>query len=235
MSLVLKLNIMIKKSIVIVLAFTCFTGITQISGYGIQLKSNLSNQFTKVLIGSSGTSIERDLFSFGGDLYLDYKLSDKFTLTSKFGYEQKGFSEKLHIGFGEPIGNYNVTNKYKFNYSSIDLSLKYYLNDHNIKPYITAGVSTGYLLSKHLKTDLTSIDSFTESLFIGDFNTKYDSYSKINFGFLAGFGLKYKNLFWAELEFNRDILSPIKTDVLLVKNRVYSLNLGINILKLVKK
>ena len=216
-----------------------FTGKTQVTDLGFQFKTNLSNQFTKVLKETNETSIEHDLLSLGGDLYVDYKLSNHFSLNAKLGYEQKGFTNKILtnvIGLNttEPISQ-NIKNKYQFNYLALDLNVKYYINTNNIKPYLFGGISTGSLLSKKLISSISEPDTFTEMIWNDNFNKKYNSYSNYNFGFITGLGINYKNIFWTELEFNRDIISPIKSSSILVKNRVYSINLGLNIFELFKK
>lgn len=202
----------------------------QISGFGIQSKLNISrHHYNNPLQPKHGISATENLLSFGADIYGDYKFTNAWTLRLKVGYERKGFSGFEYQTIGENL----FEPKYKFDYISTDILINYHLIqlDPLLKIYPIAGFSIGYLFNLNAPTTIFDLPPYDQSLQY--FN--YDNYSNINLSAILGIGIFVKDIIWAEVELNKDLMSPIKTESLSVRNRVISYNVGINLLQLFKK
>ena len=171
------------------------------------------------------------LYTFGYDLYGDYELASAFTLRLKAGYETKGLTNKYNTG----IPGLEVNDKYSFNYLSSDLVINYNLLnlDNKLKPLLTiypfAGLSFGYLLSYSPVEPISGPGPYVTPL-----HDNFEDYATFNLGAVYGIGINIKDLVWLEMELNNDILAPLQRSYLVSRNRVNSVNVGLNVLQLLK-
>lgn len=223
-----------KRLIVATTLIIAFNVNAQISGAGIQVKVNSSSQLHKIpndfKYGRTGTG---SLITLGGDLFVDYSLNKKLKVRLKGGYEQKGFVNYGLQGSAEGTTIKTKLDQGNFHSISSDLVLNYYFSKMNIKPYALIGISTSYLLNRSYV--INTANPFSHIFAVEDFNEKFKSYSDFNIGAVVGAGIDFKNIIWIEAEFNPDLISPVITNDLKIKNHTFSINIGINLLELFKK
>lgn len=212
------------KKIVLLLGLIVSTGVTaQITGLGIQPKINFSSQLfidqnVKLKHGIYGTDY---MSSAGFDVFTDYKIGERFKLRGKLGIESKGYANKGIAIYGNSI-SHNI-----YRYVSLDLGLTYdVFKWDNMALYVTGGLSNGYVFSR-----IRSVES-AHSLIPPALNSEYDAY---NLGGIIAIGYNVGDVMWLEAEWNRDILAPLNSQQLKVYNSVYSVNVGVNLLKFFKK
>lgn len=199
----------------------------QLSAVGIQPKLNIARHLNVVqtLPNRLARSAESYLSSPGIDAYADFNMGDKWNLRVKAGVETKGFVSNYYIlGLDERAQ--------KYHYITTDLNvMRKWGNNTRIQPYNYLGLTTGYLFKRQVKV-LSPVEA--KWLDTGAFLT-YESYSKLNLGLTVGFGLSFADVLWLELEYNRDVLATINQSNVKVFNTVYSVNVGVNLLKLFQK
>jgi hypothetical protein len=212
-----------------VFTFLCFfqNANAQLTGAGIQPKMNFSRQYNVVrdMPMQHAITAQGRMSSPGIDVFADFNIGEKWTFRAKAGVETKGFVSDDYF--------YDVTNRVqKFHYVSTDLNvIRKWGEKTKVQPYNYLGLSTGYLFKR-----TGEVASPLESTWLDENNQlTFEDYSKFNLGFNAGFGLSFNDVLWLELDYNRDILAPLKQGNLKVYNTVYSVNVGINLLKLLKK
>lgn len=205
------------------------TGNAQISALGIQTKVNgARHHYNFPEQPKDGVSATDNLYSFGADIFGDYQLTNKITFRAKVGYETKGFTA-FQSFTNSPSPN---DGKYKFNYFSTDLVVNYHIFTMNdaVKIYPFAGFSMGYLHNKNVPAPSAgnSVSHYPA------LTNNFSNYSNFNFGAILGAGINIKNVFWLEAELNKDLVSPLNNANLSARNRVISLNLGVNLLQVYK-
>lgn len=219
------------KFIISCLAFSflcCFqTANAQLTGAGIQPKMNFSRHLN-VELGIPkrlARSIEGRLASPGIDLFADFRLAEKWTFRTKAGVETKGFVSHHFIYSGEERAQ-------KYHYVSADLNLmRKWGTNKKVQFYNYVGLTTGYLFKKQA----SELSYFEAKTFGNGARLTYENYAKFNLGAVGGAGLSFNNVLWLEMEYNRDILAPINQADLKVYNTVWSVNVGVNLLKLLQK
>ncbi len=122
-----------------------------------------------------------------------YKLNGPFALETGMQFSDKG--ERIDFdNFITPDGNTTVDDplipnksltKFHYYYLGIPLKLNYYLLQKELGLFVSAGVSTDFLVDAKTKTVLTFDDRVEEY----DNNPEKD-FNRINFTGLAGFGLE---------------------------------------------
>lgn len=209
-----------------------FAGISQfanaqLSAVGIQPKMNFSRHMNieQTVPLRLARSVEGFLSAPGIDAFVDFNLGDKWKFRAKAGFETKGFVSSYFA--------YELNERaQKYHYVSNDLNIiRNWGKNKKIQPYSYLGVTSGYLFKDNAKV----LAEYQAKIFPNSVSLTYDNYSKFNLGFNLGIGLSFNNVLWLELEYNRDILAPINQTDIKVFNTVYSVNVGINLLKLFQK
>lgn len=206
---------------IVLLAFSS-NSFSQITGAGIQPKYNLSRQLNldQDQALEHAISVQDYIFTSGFDAFIDVALGDKWTFRGKAGYETKGFYGYLTYPYSY--------DKHKFNYVSTDLNvLRKWGNSEKVQVYNFLGVTAGYLVSRTGGRYPVWLPPQTYEIM--------DGYSRFNLGLLGGVGLSLSDVCWFELEYNQDVLAPLNHADLKVRNTVFSANIGVNVLKLIKK
>ena len=208
-------------------AFICMSlnSNAQISGFGIQPKIQFSTQtHHNPEKPKDGVSAEQGLTSYGIDAFLDYQLSDKWKLRIKSGIETKGYESRYHNSSSPE----KVIDQYLFKYISMDAQSIYNFKSLGpITPTISAGLSTGYLFSK--PENSWEYETFGEPF------EHFDDFSSFCLGTTLGLGFHVNDIVWIDCEWNRDLIASIQRNNLVKRNRAYSINIGINVLKLVQE
>lgn len=157
---------------------------------------------------------------WGLNAFIEKKIDNSISTLVKMGYSQKGFKIPCQTldNDGYLIEEQNI---HKFDYINIDILAKFQRYKHTINPYFQLGLRADYL--KEIRYSEITIDLFPDT----DFK-KYD------IGALVCFGANFSDIFWLDIEKNIDLLRPVKTDFLAVRNYVWTLNLGIYLDKVFK-
>ena len=205
----------------LLLLFLSSSSYAQLTGAGIQPKLHFSihvleDPDLEPKFARSSTEI---LHSYGVDAYADYGIGRLIKLRAKIGYESKGaagwFDHYNHVHYS----------KSQFNYVSTDLQARVLLRpDKLFRPSISFGTTVGYLVGR----DVQETTSFHTTTF-------YNDYSPWNFGLTGAIGFEYDNVFFCEVEVNRDILRPVRSTELNIYNSVVGFNVGVNVLEIVRR
>ncbi len=208
-------------------AFMCMAlnSNAQISGIGIQPKMQFSTQtYHNPEKPKDGVSAEQDLSSFGIDAYFDYRFNDKWKLRIKSGVEKKGYENRYHNGLSDD----KVIDQYVFKYTSLDVQTVYDIRTFgHFTPTLSLGLSSGYLYDR-------PENSYEYEIF-GEPFEHYDDFSSFSLGSTLGLGFHFDDIIWVDLEWNRDLFGIVKRPDLVKRNRTYSINVGINILKILQE
>ena len=214
-------------SVLFVLSLTIT--MTMVSGqnfnYGINPKLNFATQLTSdPSCKSDGTGRFNSLTTWGLDGFIEKPLLTRLSTMIKAGYCQEGFTYPMQIS--ESDNNYsNLNLKDKFNYLHLDLLGKVHLNKKNINPYAQLGIRTNYLINKKL-------DDYIE-LPMSMYND-YSKYKNFNIATVGAIGIEIRNTIWVDVETSIDVLRPVRTSNLAVRNSLLTFNLGMNINKFIK-
>lgn len=160
-------------------------------------------------------------------LFAEKKLGNIFSVRPELGYIQKGYKEDITMVDvqGKTLGT--DVSKFTFNNLSLDMSVKFSPFKTKLKPYLLLGLRGSYLLScKAVNLDYQGVKT--------RLSTKaFDVYNNVNLGGLIGMGVIYRNLYLIEMEYNPGITKIYESPNMLIKERYFSLTLGINIEKLI--
>ncbi len=213
----------------LVFTFLCYSqnASAQLSAAGVQPKMNFARHLNVVqnIPKRLAKSVENRLASPGIDLFADFNIGEKWNFRVKAGVETKGFVSNYFI--------YELDERaQKYHYVSTDLNvMRKWGENTKLQPYSYIGLSTGYLFKMQARV----LADYEAKWLDEGVSLTYDDYSKFNIGFIGGMGLSFDDVLWLELEYNRDILAPINQADLKVYNTVWSVNVGINLLKLLQK
>ncbi|MCK4677557.1 MAG: PorT family protein [Bacteroidales bacterium] len=122
-------------------------------------------------------------------IFLEYKLSDNFSLQSGLFYEEKGFKFKSLLFGGGYWGDF------RFKYINIPVLIKLKIGG-DIKYYVLAGPSTGYLINSKNTTTVCSTAE-PDLLRIKYSDDVTDDFNKLSLGVMFGGGIQvplYNNL-----------------------------------------
>jgi hypothetical protein len=204
-----------------------FTGVSQIVGAGIQPKLTVSRQINVVqeIPKEFARSVESFLSAPGCELFADYSLSTSWRLRLKAGVETRGYvSQYPGISVDQRAQ--------KFKHISTSLSALYYFRkDAPIRPYLLAGVHSGYLYQSEVIEELIKI----EGTYYTPANINHSDYAHINLSGTGGLGIDFHDKLWLEFSYNRDLIAPLQNAELKAFNSMYSFNVGINLLNWFKK
>jgi hypothetical protein len=205
-------------------------------GYGVELKMNYSTQLnTNPSKPQDCTFQNAGLDRLGAAAFVEYKGYKHLAFLSKAGYIPNGF----RYSFQTPISYVNDQGHtitmtdyrnydYQYNYLFIDLLAKHSFGKGLITPNFYAGVRGKYLVSK--KIGLPYVFEDPTSSYYG-----YNSFKSGAMGYVIGGGFQMDGIVNVEFETNMDLTHSVSTPVLKVKNWVWTVNIGINISRLIKK
>lgn len=136
---------------------------------------------------------------FNASLGYEFKLSELLSLETGLSYSTKGFTMVEKVDYVWASGSETAINKdqVRINYLDLPLTLNAGFNAGNFRLYGKAGGFVGFGMLGNVKSSYESSDSdgyeYTEESRYGlDLE---DGDERINYGFIAGIGTEYKNLF----------------------------------------
>lgn len=201
-----------------------------IDNYGLKLGAGIANQYW---------DYENDMFSnlsgwkekkigFIGQVYGEKNIVKYLSFRPAIGYLQKGFVDDFTYTTEEEelvVKDNNVI----FHDLSIELSFKIISIDKNFKPYLFLGLRGDYLLD--YRSVIIDFQGEEHELY----TDLYDDFNKFNLGAIFGFGISYKDLLFIDLEYNPAIMKNFESNLLAINDKYYSLTVGLNINRLIKK
>ncbi|HNW99662.1 MAG TPA: porin family protein [Bacteroidales bacterium] len=213
-----------KKTICVLIITTCI--ISFVNGqkikYGINPKFNVANQVLREPSEKSSSRYQwNNLYTMGISAFAEKQYFNHLNALLKLGYCRKGFIEPIQtLDIYNEQKNYS--NKNTFDYLNLDITGKIHMNKANINPYLQVGFRTDFLLNKN-------IDNYYDN---SNNMYSYQHYKRFDVGVLGAIGVEIRNTIWVDFEASTDILKPVRTEYLLVRNRLWSFNLGINLNKI---
>lgn len=167
-------------------------------------------------------------FGYSAGFNIVYKIKKNFTLGSGILFSDKGERTKKYSLGNSPAGKLPINNTDIHHYIYLDIPVKgnYYILTGKLKLFLTAGISTNILLTQRNTSILGYGDRAPEK----SSSTVNSGLSKINFAFIAGFGIDCpvtdKTNFKIEPIYSRSIHSIIDAPI---KSYLYSAGLNIGI------
>jgi hypothetical protein len=193
--------------------------------FGINPKINSATQLIRSSsinsagIASKSTEQQDNLTTWGLSAFAEKKSKNHFSTILNIGYCQKGFSYPVQtLDSNSAAINYGL--KLKFNYINLDLVEKVRLNKRTINPYFQVGVRFDYLLNKQF-------DKAIKNMNLDVYGGK--AYNNYDVGFVSAIGVEIKKIAWVNFETNMDVLRPVSTNSISVRNWLWTFNLGINL------
>ncbi len=193
---------MMRKSTILALAFLC-----------IMMAANAAELRTGALLGGLMTEIgsdpdidDRNVYSFAGGFYVDYRAE----LFQEFGWGVQ--AELLYTNRGSKIPSSNTSPKerYELTYLQLPVMVRMDFRIGNIIPYLSAGTYGAYnLTAKHI------YDGDTENL---------DNVEDFEFGVILGNGINWGR-YSIDLRYEQ-ALTPFYDEEVELKNIAYSVLLG---------
>lgn len=214
-----------KKVVVLTLLFMSSNGFSQVTGAGIQVKYNFARHLNVIqnIPKRFARTAEDVLATPGIDIYGDYSFGNNWFFRGKAGIETKGFVGQItHPSY--------ENESYRFRYRSADLSIgRRYGQGTAIQAYNYLGLSVG----NNYKREVEVLGFWAQPIVDPDLPLNFNDYARWTLGMTAGFGLSFDDVLWLELEYNRDIIAPLQTPDLHIYNLVYSVQVGVNLLKII--
>ncbi len=162
--------------------------------------------------------------------FLQYSISKPLQVETKLKYGMKGTMERVQ-SLRVP-GQFNtffeMTLYNRFRYLNIDANIKYIIYEQSkirLAPYI--GFRNNFLWSYTLESDIHPINLVYPMKY-------YKEFKPFNLGMTLGIELFASNLILVSGETNWDLNSIVHSDILEVKNWLWSVNVGINLQKLIQ-
>ncbi len=222
-----------RKVIILILLGLCLKSVLAkqpIVNFGLEAKLNSANQMVHNPQNiASETYHWESLNGIGANSFLEFQPNRIWKFTGRFGYNQKGFIQEEQTVF-KVINNNKIeapitsteSHKNKFHYLNLDAVVKYNLGKKMIIPFLETGLRANYLIAeKRGSADLFKIS--------GNQFYNYKDYKKFAMGLIAGLGICYENKIFLLFETDIDLSKSVNTTDLSVKNRVFSVILGVNI------
>jgi hypothetical protein len=210
----------------------CITAKGQlIDNYGLKVGAGLSNQYWKFKSDMfSNLSGWKD-YKIGliGQVYAEKNFGKYLSFRPAIGYIQKGFVNDitLRTAQGEELAVKN--NTVVFHDLSLDLTLKIIPFDKIFKPYIFFGLRGDYLLD--YRSVIVNFEGEDHELD----KDLYDDFNKFTLGAIIGVGIFYKDLLFLDLEYNPALKKNFESDFLVINDKYFSVTLGVNISRLIKR
>lgn len=179
-----------------------------------------------------GRYATNNLATLGFGLRYEHSLNQRFSLVSNAGYLLRGCTDGRKNLISQetyPGGTVSLTErsaqKNKFHNASADVSLKWRnKNKRTLNPYLYAGLRFDYTLARRIEYKIDYRNPFPGS--------SYKDFNNFTYGLVYGAGTSIKQLFFIELEANSDIGYVVNNDILRVRNLLFSVNLGFNLVGL---
>jgi len=187
----------LKIAITLTLLAISMTAFSQIT-FGARVGINIASQTTQV--NSLDINLDSDDnvgFTIGG--LVNIAITDAFSIQPELNYIQKGGEDESEL-FGETI-----TTELNLNYIEIPVLAKYAFGSETFKVFVMAGPSIGYGLNGEITFD----DEESE-----DFDWDEEGANRTDFGFQAGVGVQYRNIFLdARYGFGLSDIEDLEDDV----------------------
>jgi len=200
-----------------------------IDKYGIEIGINQSNQYWNYKKLSSLSNWQGNKIGIVGNLFLEKNVNNYLYLKSSFGYIQKGYYNDIKI---TPINGEDIhikDNNVYFQNMLMDLSLKLQPFKLNINPYFLIGIRSDYLFK--YKGAIIVYNGEEQEID----RDLYDKYNKFNVGGIIGVGFTIRKTFSIEFIYNPNITKNYNSDFISIKERCFSLTLGLNISNFIRK
>ena len=188
----------LKKSLSILLVFCCANSHAQfIQGYGVTIGGTLSNQ--KWVVFNPSQSIRKNIKpGINGSGFIEYLNHKYYRIVSELQYNMKGSIDK----------QLDPALRYKANYLCFNNFFKIRQQLYDVTPYAIAGPRLEFLLSSNVismkKTHLT-----------------------ISGGIGMEFLYAWPWIFFAEIQYNPDATSALKTEQIKIRQNALEIRAGI--------
>jgi hypothetical protein len=163
-------------------------------------------------------------YGFNCQLNVEKYLNNFISVRTGIGYYQYGYNETIvwiSPDSSAPVdplvpesSDFNVN----IHYISSDFVLKFTVLQGSISPYLLLGLRSNFLVGYK-----------DESIF-----KLVDEYNTVTLDGLMGIGISYNQLLYFDFEYNPSLTKLYDNSFVTVKNRYFSLTLGININKILK-
>lgn len=133
-------------------------------------------------------TLETPKFGYTVGANIEFKLGKKLNLEAAVLYSDRGERTKPEAVTTGTVSQEPAKYSYIFHYHYLDIPVKadYFLVNKKLRFYVTAGVSADFYLGS-AETILSNYNHGREKK-----SSSYDpNFSKVNFGFLAGCGIRY--------------------------------------------
>jgi hypothetical protein len=156
-------------------------------------------------------------FSFGikGNInfFKSTSISPSISYQSKSASIRNGYSSISSPSDTLFAHNYSPTREKQFSYLVLDFTIKHTFNKgKQIKPYVFGGIRNNIRISE-IKDDKL-IDEL------------YNTFRRFDYGLLVGTGLLFKERFYLDIEFSRDLTWFVNNDKLKIRNSTLGFTLG---------
>ena len=202
--------------------------------YGLNLGLTHSNQLWESNGSSHTLSREKDYKSgFTVSLVSEFEMNNFLSFRFGLGYLQKGFKETNFVYTSQASHQINNDNK---NLTLHNLVLDFNIKLGNLKskfsPYVLIGLRSDFLLSYE---DVVVNDPVYIYEVMYSYSHVLDNYNQPCIGAIIGAGIEFMDSYYLEFEYNPSILPSYDSNDYEVKDRCFSVKLGVNINKLFAK
>ena len=215
------MKIYLSLSLGLFLLISTLTKAQFIDNYGFRLGIGLSNQYWNLKGMEDFSDWKTNKTGFIGQFMIEKKINNYIAFRPAIGYTQYGCI--LHINFNpnDPTAETPLKTNYNLDlhYLSADLSIKISPLQAKFTPYILLGFRSNYLFNYRDELEETDFGFISE-------------YNKITLDGLFGVGISYNDFLNLDFEFNPALTKNYDNSFLSIKNRYYSLTLGLNINRL---
>ncbi len=193
----------------------------QHSEFGLQIQANAATQLVKnPAVPKNGTFGWAFIKTWGIGVYRNHHFSDRFALRNRLIYSQKGFKHHAQYALGSSQIK-EVSSRYRLHYVSIDKLIQYSIGKSDSKPYIIGGIRGDVLISDNMPEQFGNPQG-TQPIKRGDFRA-------LGLGGIAGMGIKLHQRMILQGDLNFDILPTLKQPDAAIRNWMWSLSLGFNL------
>ncbi|MEL6674325.1 MAG: outer membrane beta-barrel protein [Bacteroidota bacterium] len=169
---------------------------------------------------------EKGYFSFlpeyGFGFYLEIAEHPYLRVRPQLNYHVKGFNHVINYTPAGGGPNQMKTLANRFHYGSWDLLAQVHSRGRGLSPYLILGFRGDFLLKKETESE----ELWKQA---GHELESYQTYRPYSFGAVAGAGIEIMGGVRLECEGNLDVLQVVRQRDLLVRNAMWSVNLGINL------
>ncbi|MHB1276925.1 MAG: outer membrane beta-barrel protein [Bacteroidia bacterium] len=132
------------------------------------------------------------LHSFSAFIFAESYLNRSFSLRSQLGYQGVGYAPTRVYDASGPYSNPEGA---RIHQVALDMALKAYLGNKDLRPYLFGGLRSGYILEVSILEPYPTWDFYVPEFDAGNFN-------KWGLSAITGVGLEWKQRLFFETELN---------------------------------